>query len=42
MQKAFALAITIAAGTGTYFGMAHLLRSRELAELREAKREVTR
>jgi putative peptidoglycan lipid II flippase len=42
MQKAFALAVTIAAGTGTYFGMAHILRSRELAELREAKREVAR
>jgi putative peptidoglycan lipid II flippase len=42
IQKAIALAITIAAGTGTYFATAHLLRSRELAELREAKRVVAR
>jgi putative peptidoglycan lipid II flippase len=42
MQKAIALATTIAAATGTYFGTAHLLRSRELAELRDVKRVAAR
>jgi hypothetical protein len=42
MQKAFALATTIAAGVATYFVTAHLLRSRELAELRDVKRATVR
>jgi putative peptidoglycan lipid II flippase len=42
MQKAIALGTTIAAATGTYFGTAHLLRSRELAELRDVKRVAAR
>ena len=37
-QKTIVLGLTIAAGTGTYFGTASLLRSRELAELREVRR----
>jgi putative peptidoglycan lipid II flippase len=41
MQKAFALGTTIAAGAGTYFATAHLLRSPELAELRDVRRGVT-
>jgi putative peptidoglycan lipid II flippase len=42
MQKAIALATTIAAATGTYFGTAYMLRSRELAELRDVKRVAAR
>ena len=41
MQKGIALATTIAAAVGTYFAAAHLLRSRELAELRDVRRSVT-
>jgi len=33
-QKVFALGVTIAAGAGTYFGTARLLRVRELSEFR--------
>jgi putative peptidoglycan lipid II flippase len=40
MQKAISLAATIAAGAGIYFVLAHLMRSRELAELRDVKRAV--
>jgi putative peptidoglycan lipid II flippase len=40
-QKAIALATTIAAAAGSYFGVAHLLHSRELAELRDVKRKAT-
>lgn len=40
MQKAFALGTTIAAAAGTYFATAYLLRSRELAELRNVRRGV--
>ena len=42
IQKGIALATTIAAAAGTYFGTAHLLRSRELAELRDVKRAAAR
>jgi putative peptidoglycan lipid II flippase len=38
VQKALALGTTIAAGVGTYFLTARLLRSRELAELRDVRR----
>ncbi len=38
LQKAVALGVTIAAATGAYFGTASLLGSRELKELRAAKR----
>ncbi|HYR85997.1 MAG TPA: murein biosynthesis integral membrane protein MurJ [Terriglobia bacterium] len=37
-QKVVALALTITAAAGTYFGTATLLHSRELAELREVRR----
>jgi putative peptidoglycan lipid II flippase len=37
-QKVFALGVTIAAGAGTYFGTARLLRVRELSEFRLVKR----
>lgn len=37
-QKGIALGTTIAAAVGTYFATAWLLRSRELAELRDVKR----
>jgi putative peptidoglycan lipid II flippase len=36
-QKAIALAVTIAAGTATYFGTASLLKTRELSELRAVR-----
>ena len=36
-QKAIALGVTIAAGTATYFGIASLLHTRELAELRAVR-----
>ncbi len=38
MQKVIALAVTIGAGTGTYFVMSSLLKSPELAELRFVRR----
>ena len=38
VQKAVALGTTIAAGVGTYFLTARVLRSRELAELRDVRR----
>jgi putative peptidoglycan lipid II flippase len=37
-QKVIALGVTITAATLTYFGTAHLLRSRELAELRVVRK----
>jgi putative peptidoglycan lipid II flippase len=37
-QKVFALGVTIAAGAGTYFGTARLLRVRELSEFRVVRR----
>ena len=37
-RKVVALAVTIAAATGTYFLMSLLLRSQELGELREVRR----
>jgi putative peptidoglycan lipid II flippase len=39
VQKVIALGMTIAAAVGTYFATAHLLRSRELAELRDVRRD---
>jgi putative peptidoglycan lipid II flippase len=42
LQKGIALGTTIAAAAGTYFAVAHLLHSRELAELRDVKRKGAR
>ena len=42
IQKGIALAMTITAGAGTYFAAEHLLRLRELAELRDVKRVAAR
>jgi len=41
LQKAAALAVTIAAGAATYFAVASVWGSRELAELRQVRRETS-